>query len=267
LTKTKLHILLPDIHYPVHCKKSMRAVFQFIEAHRDQIESCVLTGDFLDCQNLSRHTKNRARLRQRGYKKDIDGFKRDILDPLDKLLKPSCKKYAICGNHEDWIQSDLLDEAPELEGVVDIPILLGLKDRKWEWVPCGGHIVIGKCTILHGDQIGSSIHVAKKLVESVHGTAVMSHVHRASMFTTTSLTSEKRKHAGYTLPCLCTVAPSYAKGQPNAFCNGFGLLEQGRTDMVNIYPVIIFPDGTCNYGGSVYGEAESKSKPPRKVRK
>jgi predicted phosphodiesterase len=49
----KLHVLLADIHYPVHCRKSIRAVFQFIARHRANIESGVLLGDFLDSENLS----------------------------------------------------------------------------------------------------------------------------------------------------------------------------------------------------------------------
>ncbi len=243
----KLHIVLADIHYPLHCRRSIRSVFHFIEKHRGDIDSCVLLGDFLDCENISVHTKNRPRLRMRGgYKKDIDGFKRDILDPLDELLKPTCEKTAICGNHEDWIESDLLDEQPELEGVVDIPIMLDLTARRWHWVPCGGHIRIGNVTLLHGDQIGSGTNVAKKLVDSVHGTAVMGHVHRPSMYTTTSLVTAKDKWSG----CLCTVAPAYAKGQPNAFCTGFGILEQGSTN-TNVHNVII-TNGTFNWGGTEY---------------
>ena len=252
---TKLHVVLADIHYPYHCSKSIKAIFQFIKAHRNQIESLVLLGDELDCENVSRHTQGKPGLRKRGgYKQDIDGFKRTILDPLDAMLKRTCKKTIFEGNHEDWIQ-DLLDEQPELVGLLELPELLDLKARGWKWIPCGGHINIGKVALMHGDQIGSGTHVAKKLVEQCQGTAIMGHVHRASMFTTTSIVTKKKKHAGYTLPCLCTVAPKYAKGQPNAFSVGFGLLEQGSTDNINVNVIIIMPDGTFNYGGKEYGRA------------
>jgi hypothetical protein len=53
-----------------------------MEHHRSNIESCVLLGDFLDLETVSPHTRNKPRLRRRGgYKSDIDGFKREILDP------------------------------------------------------------------------------------------------------------------------------------------------------------------------------------------
>jgi hypothetical protein len=113
-------------------------------------------------------------------------------------------------------------------------------------VPCGGHIKIGNVALLHGDQIGSSINVAKKLVDSVHGAAVMGHAHRPSMYTATSLTTATDQWSGYTLPCLCTVPPAYSKGQPNAFCSAFGILEQGST-CINVHSVVI-TNGTFNLG-------------------
>ena len=140
----------------------------------------------------------------------------------------------------------------ELEGVVDIPVMLDLEARNWHWVPCGGHIEIGNVTVLHGDQIGSGENVAKKLVEAVHGTAVMGHVHRPSSATVTSLITAKEKWTGYTLPCLCTLAPTYAKNRPNGFCTGFGILEEGSKG-INVYTVIINSSGTFTWGGTEYG--------------
>ena len=114
---------------------------------------------------------------------------------------------------------------------------------------------IGRVILLHGDQIGSGVHVAKKMVEAVHETCVMGHVHRASSYSVSSLVTERRKWCGYTLGCLCTVAPSYAKNAPNAFVTGFGVLEEwGREGFVNVNSVIIMPDGTFSYGGRVYGQ-------------
>jgi hypothetical protein len=133
--------------------------------------------------------------------------------------------------------------------------LLDLEPRNWRWVPCGGHIEIGNLTLLHGDQIGSGINVAKKLVESVHGTAVMGHVHRPSMATVTSLTTAKDKWSGYTLPCLCTLAPAYAKGRPNAFCTGFGILEQGSTT-INVHNIIITME---HLAGAAWNTATTKT--------
>lgn len=231
----------------------MRAVFEFMREHRKKIDTVVLNGDCLDSENISRHTEGKPRLRKRGgYAADIKGFKHEILDEIEGIITGDCRKIYIEGNHENWLQ-DMLDKQPELEGVIDIPVLLGLEKRGWEWIPCGGSIQIGKVTVLHGDQIGSGLHVAAKLVNLVHGTAVMGHVHRASSHSTAALITAKSKWCGYTLPCLCTVAPNYDKGRPNAYTNGFGILEQGSSENINVHTVIIMPDGTFNWGGHEYG--------------
>jgi predicted phosphodiesterase len=253
--KSKLHVVLADIHYPEHDARAIKSVFEFMRAHRKQIASVTLLGDALDCQSLSRHTKGKPRLRkQRGYRTDIDGFKRDILDPIEKIVSPTeANLVYICGNHEDWIESELLDEMPELDGIVNIPVVLNLDARGWNWYAIGEHVQIGRVILMHGDQIGSSVHVAKKMVESVNETCVMGHVHRVSSYSKASLVTERRKWCGYTLGCLCTVAPSYAKNAPNAFVTGFGVLEEWGS-FVNVHSIIIMPNGEFSYGGEVYGQ-------------
>ncbi len=249
-----MHIVLADLHYPEHSQRAVDAVFRFIEANRDKIGSVTLLGDALDCQNLSRHTVGKPRLRKRGgYKQDIDGFQKHILDRIDGLVLPGTKKTFICGNHEDWIQSDLLDAMPELEGTVDLPVLLKLKDRGWRWIPCGGHLKIGKVVLIHGDQIGSGTHVAKKMVDQIADCCVMGHVHTATSFTKSSRLNSKRKWIGHTLGCLCTQSPVYAKGRPNSFVWGFGVIEaHGAQGFANIHSIVIMPNGRFSFAGVLY---------------
>ena len=254
IAEVKMHLMLADIHYPEHDAAALKAIVQFIEAHKEQIASVTLMGDALDCADLSRHTKGKPRLRQEGgYKKALDGFKRDVLAPIEQSVKVGTLLDYIAGNHEDWVESDLLDEMPELDGIVNIAQALDLAARGWTWTPCGGHIERAGFVLLHGDQIGSGISVAKKLVDSVNENCVMGHVHRYTVYTKTALVTERKKQIGVTLPCLCTVAPGYAKGQPNAFVVGFGLLEEFGPKTVNLYVPLIL-EGRFSYGGKVYGK-------------
>jgi hypothetical protein len=251
---TKYHVALADIHYPEHDARALKAVFEFIRRNKRKIASVTLLGDALDCANLSRHTKGKPRLRRhRGYKEDLDGFKQDILEPIENAVSPSCKLVYVCGNHEDWIESDLLDEMPELDGIVNIPDVLRLEERGWRWVPVGRHIERAGFVLLHGDQIGSGLHVSKKMGDLVNGNCIMGHVHRFSAFSRAALISEKKKHLAVTLPCLCTVAPAYSKGTPNAFVVGFGILEEWAPNRANLYVPIIM-DGVFSYGGKLYGK-------------
>jgi hypothetical protein len=80
----------------------------------------------------------------------------------------------------------------------------------------------------------------------------MGHVHTASMSTKVSQVKSKDKWIGYTLPTLGTVSPKYAKGRPNAWINGFGILEKWPNGFVNIYVPVIF-NGEFSFGGELYG--------------
>jgi hypothetical protein len=246
-----LWILLPDIHHPEHCEAAIKAVLSFIERNKNKIKGVVLTGDNMDCVNISRHTEGKPRLRTRGgIAKDFDNFNKDILLPIEAHITKETAKWIFLGNHEDWLEQ-WLDKNPEFEDLVSFDKNLNLTQRGWKVIPQGEHRQIGKAYILHGDQIGSSMHVAKKLVDSFCATAVMSHVHQYSAYTKVSQVKAKDKWIGITLPTLGTVSPKYAKGRPNAFLNGFGIVELWKNDFVNIYVPIIF-NGCFSFGGELY---------------
>ena len=244
-------IVLADLHYPEHDQPSWDAVQNYLKYN--DVDQLIFLGDNLDCQQVSRHTVGKPRLRRRGgYFKDIEGFKLDILKPLDKLLKGSCKKVFFMGNHEDWME-DYLDENPELEGALGIADNLELKERGWKVVPCGGIHEVGRIALVHGDQVGANVYVAKKLVDTFCQTSIMGHVHTFSTFTKTSVIKARSKWLGITLPCLCTLAPNYSKGRNNSWLNGFGVIESWGEGFGNIYvPIII--NGKFSFGGHIYGK-------------
>lgn len=250
-TASKLWILLSDIHHPEVDKPAFNAALSFIAENKKLIEGVVLLGDNMNCENISRHTKGKPRLRTRGgVNSDFVKFNRDILLPLEAAIEKTTKKVFFLGNHEDWLEQ-WLDENPEFEGIVSFDKNLHLTQRGWEVIPQGKHRCVGKAFLVHGDQVGSSMYVAKKLVESFCATSIMGHVHAASMFTKTSQVKSKDKWVGYTLPTLGTLSPKYAKGRPNSFLNGFGILEKWPNDYVNVYISIIL-EGKFSFGGKIY---------------
>lgn len=249
---TDMWVLLSDIHHPDYCKPAVAATLSFIERNRAKIKGIVLLGDNMDCVNISRHTKGKPRLRTRGgIARDFARFDKDILREVEKRINPGTEKLFFLGNHEDWLEQ-WLDENPEFEGIVSFDKSLGLTKRGWEVIQQGEHRRVGKAYLVHGDAIGSGMHVAKKLVDNFCATAIMGHVHTASMHTKVSQVKAHDKWVGYTLPTLGTVSPKYAKGRPNAFVQGIGIIELWKNSFVNVYiPIII--DGRFSYGGEMYG--------------
>jgi UDP-2,3-diacylglucosamine pyrophosphatase LpxH len=249
---TNLCVVLPDIHYPYQEESAMKAVYQFLDSNRKKIKKLVLLGDNMDCNNISRHTEGKPRLRTRGgIKKDFDDFDKVILRELEKNIEPLTSKIIFEGNHEAWIEQ-WLDKNPEFEGMVEFDKVLNLKNRGWDVVPQGGFRQVGKAYLIHGDEVGGGIYAAKKLVESFCATVVMGHVHTASMHTKVSQVKAKDKWIGYTLPTLGTLSPKYAKGRPNAFVHGFGIIEVWPNGFVNVYIPIIL-EGRFSFAGELYG--------------
>lgn len=252
-TNTDIWVVLSDLHHPEHSKAAFKAVIAFIKANKTRIKGVVLLGDNMDCVNISRHTKGKPRLRTRGgLAKDFARFNKEILLEIEAAIVPGTKLVFFLGNHEDWLEQ-WLDENPEFEGIVSFDKSLGLSKRGWDVVDQGDHRQVGKAYLLHGDAIGSGAYTAKKLVESYCATAIMGHVHTASMYTKVSQIKSKDKWIGYTLPTLGTVAPKYAKGRPNAFVHGFGIIEKWQNDFINVYiPIII--EGKFSFAGTMYGD-------------
>lgn len=250
--QSKIWVVLPDIHHPEHCKKSWRAVLDFIRRNKERIAGVILLGDNMNCENFSRHTKGKPRLRTRGgVDRDFRRFRTDILDPIESSVVPGTQLVFFLGNHEDWLEQ-WLDENPEFENAISYDKCLGLKKKGWQIIDRGESFQVGKGYLIHGDQVGSSINVARKLVELYCATVIMGHVHTASSFTKVSQIKKKDKWMGFTLPTLGTVAPKYAKGRPNAFTNGFGIIEQWSNDFINVYTPIIF-EGMFSFAGEMYG--------------
>ena len=248
--KPKIWTILSDIHAPYEHKPSMKAVFDFLSKNR--VDGVVLLGDNMDCESISRHTKGLPGLRRPGgWQAELDHFDLNILKPLETRLKRGCQKVFFMGNHEDWLE-DLLAEQPELKGALSIEKSLQLISRGWKVVKIGGHYNIGKAYLVHGDQVGSSMHVSKKLVDAFCATSIMGHVHSAQMHTKTSQVKKRDKWAGYVIPTLGTVAPKYAKGKANAHINGFGIVEEWPNGNINVY-IVIISDGRFSYGGRLYG--------------
>jgi len=250
-SKVRTWVVLSDIHYPEHDRGSISAIFDFIQKNRRDIYGVVLLGDNLDCQSISRHTEGLPGLRKEGgFQEDLDGFDATIMRPIEKLV-PDAKKIWFEGNHENWL-TRFLEKEPQFKGALSFPRQLRLQEREWLFVPQGETYFIGVLGLKHGDGIGSSTHVAKKLVDTQCCNSMMGHVHTFSAFTKTSESDKGNKWVGYTLPCLTNTNPKYGKGRPNSHIHGFGIVEEWSNGYVNVYVPIIMKD-RFSFGGVLYG--------------
>lgn len=251
MTASQMHVLAFDIHYPVYHKPSINALFSFLDTNK--VDGFVFGGDQLDLNEVSHHTKGKSIHRERGaLKRNLNGLDKHILTPIEKRLKRDCQKVWIMGNHERFLQ-DLIDEQPELDGMLDIAEFLRLEDRGWKVVPLGGHHKLGRLTVVHGEIInGHGANVAKGGVEAWCSSIAFGHHHTNQVFTKVGPAHEGRKWSGTAIPCLTTTNPGYARNKANRAVNGFGIVEVRPNRDFNVYSAVI-ADGQFAFGGKIYG--------------
>lgn len=219
-------LALFDLHYgqeiqngksvPLHDARALSAVLEFARDLRPDL--VVLGGDTLDCSPVSPHLKGNYRGSE-GLRllADMEGFRRDVLTPLEALGPSSCVYHI--GNHEDWIDQ-LVNENAGLEGLIGIK--QGLKlNGTWQVVPRGGISRIGKLHFAHGDQIKSTVHPAKWAVEAYERSIRFGHFHRAQLYTKMSALDASDVRTGLAVPGLCRRDPNYLKGSANRWSLGF----------------------------------------------
>lgn len=207
-------------HYrPIHNMKAIEPIFRFMEDFKPN--AFVFGGDQLDLGEISHWNKSR-RLSMEGLRliDSLQGFRREILDPVDKLLPLDAVKRYHLGNHEDWLL-DLIEENPALDGLLDLDQQLGLSARGWRVEPLGKVSKLGKVFFAHGDQIKGGEHVAKAAVTHFQRSIRFGHHHTYQVFTNTSALDARDTHTGVAVPCLCRRDLKYGEGKPNRWVNGF----------------------------------------------
>lgn len=251
----KRAVAVYDLHYPEYHKPTVSAIFDYLKENKPDV--FVFGGDQFHFDCISHHTRDLPLYRvRRGYTNDIQGFQRDILDPLEKLLPKNCSKIWIIGNHERF-EHDLIERSPELEGTIDHVGRLELERRGWTIVPLGHAYKLGKLTVIHGETLSgignqAGMYPSRKAVELYAGNVLAGHTHAPQTFTRVSPVEHTNKWQGHIAPIAGGVNPSYLRNRPTAWLNGFVLIDVFPNGQFNLYPVIVY-DGKFSFAGKQYG--------------
>ena len=242
-----------DAHYPHVDKPTWRALLDFVR--RNHVGIFVFGGDNLDCGAISHHTKGKPKFRPVGkMKQDLDGFTRDMLGPLCELLPRNCIKVWLTGNHEHWMEQ-MLEEQPELDGLLDIAEYLKLEDNGWLVKPQGGHFKHGHLKWIHGDVVsGSGLNAVRNALNLYVENIIMGHGHGAYSATKTLPHTKKYKWQAWMQGTGGEMDAGYLRGKPTGWLTQLGITEfHGPRGLFNHYPVTVF-NGRFSFGGKVYGK-------------
>lgn len=229
----------------LHDEKAISVATQFIADFKP--DHTILGGDILDCGSVSHHNHGKPGATE-GLRllEDAVGCRKAIISPVEAATKGSLTY--IVGNHEDWL-TDLVDQIPALEGIVDVKSMLKLGSR-WTVVPQGEAHKLGKLVFIHGDQIKGGEHSAKWATVAFEANVRFGHHHTLQIYSKTSAI-QSNGHTGICVPCLCKKGPKYGGGAPNRWVQGFLWGYIHDDGMFNDY-VSVITQGKAVINGKMY---------------
>lgn len=229
---------------PLHDESAVSVAMQFIDDFKPN--HVILGGDILDCGSISHHRKGRTgQLEGLRLLAEAKECRAAVIEPLEKQVKGRLVYHI--GNHEDWL-TDVVDEIPALEGIVDIAALLKL-DKKWEIIPQGKASRLGKLTFVHGDTVKGGQNPANWAVTAYERNIRFGHFHTFQI-ATKNTPVDVNGHTGICVPCLAKKGHRYGQGQPNKWMQGFlwGFIDGS---MFNDYVTVIV-NGKATIQGRTY---------------
>jgi hypothetical protein len=231
----------------LHDEKAISVAMQFIKDFKP--DHVILGGDALDCGSVSHHRRGVVgQLESLRLLAEAKELRAAVIEPLEKQIKGRLVYHI--GNHEDWL-SDLVDELPALEGIVDISSLLKLDEDRWEVIPQGKASRLGKLTFIHGDTVKGGQNPALAAVTNYERNIRFGHFHTFQMATKTTPV-DQNGHTGIAVPCLSKKGHRYGLGAPNKWMQGFlwGYVG-GPEGIFNDYVTVIV-NGKALINGKVY---------------
>lgn len=260
-TDYRKFIFSPDKHWgyvnsqgrerAIHDRAAIEAMLEFARDFKPDV--WIEGGDSLDLSAISHW--NRAKpldIEGLDIERDMEEYRRYVLDPIDSLLPKGAVKEWMEGNHEVWLQ-EVKQAFPALRSspTLDLRKALGLTARKWAFRDQGTVVELGKLAFAHGDTIGGGDAVAKKGVLDYNANIRFGHHHTHQTYTKHSPVSAKEAKTGMAVGCLCHRNPLYNKKRPNKWVTGFnyGYVFSNGT-FTDFHPIII--NGRFAAEGHVY---------------
>ena len=244
-------VIMNDLHFPMHCQKSIDIAFAVIDELKPK--TIVINGDSLDMLAISRYPKD---IRKQFSLLDERIAYHEFLYSLMEVSE-GAEIIEIHGNHSGdstfgrWWRylSERIGELiclPEIKYTLSYEnIFLGdFKDKiqMADYVELNDDLVV-----LHGDVVrkhgGQS---ARGTLEKYYQSSIMGHTHRVG-FTAQRIPSiGKRKDKqiyAYEMGCLCKLSALYA-ATPN-WQNAFGIVSLGEDNTFGV-EIVMINDGIAN---------------------
>jgi predicted phosphodiesterase len=221
---TDIHLLHDEEEHPAYT-----LVKQFAEEWGP--DWVVNLGDWFDFPYLSEFNKKKPLLNEgQRLQKDVELGNRD----LDWWQSKTRHYTLLQGNHDERLDR-FVARAPAFEWLVNAEKLFKFKERGIDYYPVREQpYKKGKLNMIHG-WFANQYH-ARKHLDRLSGNVVYGHVHEFQTHSK-NLAAFGEEIAAWSLGCLCDKIPSYAKGRPVNWQNGFAVVYMDEYGSFNLYPI------------------------------
>jgi len=223
---------ISDLQVPFHDPKAIDVCFKYLLDQK--IDSLFINGDLVDFYQLSDFQKDP---RVRKFDEDNEAII-EMLAYIRKSFPNMTIYYNLDANHEFRYERYMRTKAPELLSLqlFEIEDILQLNTFNIKPLKNLDHVKFGHLPIIHGDTTfrrGSGISPAKTLFDRVKQSAIASHVHRTSEYTT------KNQFDGEIFTCWTTghlMHPNveYCK-HTDQYNQGFAILEKDKSGEFRVH--------------------------------
>lgn len=206
-----------DPHFPYEDRKSFDAVLKYIDETKPQV--FIFGGDIVDLDIVSNKAKRRE-IEGKRLAKDFM-YARTRMAEIAQAI-PDATLFALEGNHDERMER-YIDDNPELEGIMEVPRMLGMDepDCPWVWIPSwrkGDILQIGKAHFIHG--YSQADHHAKKTVSDYGVNIFYGDMHDIQRYSKI-MQGDDSTIMAQSCGCLCRYDMPYLLGKPTRWQRGF----------------------------------------------
>lgn len=245
------HLVIPDSHAtPDADNRRFDWLGNLILDLRPDV--IVHLGDFASMDSLCSYDRGKKDFEGRRFKRDVEAAhdaNRRIMEPLreynqrrrelkERQYRPTM--YLLGGNHDEGRINRVIQDSPELEGIVALEAL-GYEEWGWEYVPFQEVLEVDGVSYCHympsgvmGRPIGGINH-ARSLLMKCHKSVTVGHGHMWNE--ATDVTADGRRMWGLSAGCYMDHIPKYAGNVARFWWEGVALkhgVKDGDYDLERI---------------------------------
>lgn len=237
-----------DTHVPFHDVRAHKSVCRYVQDLRP--DYWIDLGDFVDYYEISRHVGKAIRTITGQTLAKTNAKAREVLQ--DRLTALGAGRYVqIEGNH-DKRPEDVMDEHPQLEGLLEIENALEFERhgityiRNWS---SGDMAKLGHAYMGHGRYTND--HHAKKHVDRYGKNYLYGHTHDIQSYSKV-WEGDGETRIGQSIGCMCRYDLDYKKGDPDRWQQAVTTLYVRPNGLFSYFISSIFDGAFIAPNGKLY---------------